>query len=101
MAPSSKRAVGMAMVLTAGNLFGGLLGSNIFFDSTLPRYFPGYGVSMAIMLAAAATAFILRVAYKRENERRDLLSEEEIRGTYTESELLELGDKNPYFRYSL
>jgi hypothetical protein len=89
------------MVLTAGNLFGGLLGSNIFFDSTLPRYFPGYGVSMAIMLAAAATAFILRVAYKRENERRDLLSEEEIRGTYMESELLELGDKNPYFRYSL
>lgn len=56
---------------------------------------------MAIMLAAAATAFILRVAYKRENERRDLLSEEEIRGTYMESELLELGDKNPYFRYSL
>lgn len=91
----------MAMVLTAGNLVGGLLGSNIFFDDTMPRYFPGYGTSFAIMLAAAATAFASRRVYQKENEKRDCVSEDEIRERYTEDELLELGDKSPYFRYTL
>ncbi|KIW98242.1 uncharacterized protein Z519_01826 [Cladophialophora bantiana CBS 173.52] len=101
MAPSSKRAVGMAILLTVGNLVGGLFGSNIYLESTKPRYFPGYGISFAIMLTAAALAFALRILYQRENTRRDSMDPDEIREKYSEGELLDMGDKSPFFRYTL
>ena len=50
-------------------------------------------------------AFVLRLAYSRENRRRDAFlegkTEEEVLAQYSEQELLDLGDRNPYFRYTL
>ena len=91
----------MALLITLGNLGGGLIGSNIFLDRLKPHYFVGYGFCFAIMLTASIVALILRVVYKRINEKRDLISEEEIRAKYTEGELLDMGDLSPHFRYAL
>jgi hypothetical protein len=46
LAPSWKRAVGMAFVNSGGNL-GGLVGSNIFLDSEAPHYPVGYGICVS------------------------------------------------------
>ena len=91
----------MALLVSLGNLGGGLVGSNIFLDSTKPHYYPGYAVCMGIMLAAVTCAFIIRRAYKRINEERDRMTEEEIRAKYTEEELIGMGDLSPFFRYAL
>jgi Major Facilitator Superfamily len=104
LAPSSKRAVGMAVLISFGN-FGGICGSNIFLASQAPRYPTGYGTCLGICCIAVVAAFVLRFAYASENKRRDEFmagkTDEDIRAMYTEQELLDLGDRSPFFRYTL
>ena len=99
-APSSKRAIAMALLLCGGNL-SGVVGSNIFIAAQAPRYWAGYGTCLGTSCAGIIATICLRLTYQRINADRDKISEEEIRATYTEAELLDLGDKSPYFRYTL
>lgn len=46
LAPSWKRAVGMALLISIGNL-GGAIGSNIFLSEQAPAYPLGYGLSVS------------------------------------------------------
>jgi len=104
LAPSSKRAVGMALLISVGNL-GGIAGSNIYLARQAPKYQVGFGVCLAIAIAAVIMAFILRYAFAAENRKRDALLAERgsdaIRAEYTDQELLDLGDLSPFFRYTL
>ncbi|KAF2271751.1 MFS general substrate transporter [Westerdykella ornata] len=104
LAPSSKRAVGMALLISVGNM-GGIMGSNIYLAREKPKYRTGFGVSLAMCIAAIVMTFVLRWAYSRENAKRDQLlaehTEEEIRAQYTEEQMLELGDRSPFWRYTL
>ncbi|KAK2846422.1 hypothetical protein FQN49_005736 [Arthroderma sp. PD_2] len=104
LAPSSKRAVGMAILISIGN-WGGIAGSNIYRTVEKPRYPTGFGVSLTVCAIAIMTAFFLRFAFKRVNDQRDKLiaeeGEEAIRAKYTEKELLDMGDLSPFFRYTL
>lgn len=97
---SWKRAIGMALQTTIGNL-GGAIGSNIYLKREAPRYWTGYGVSFAILVLAITSAIILRVLLGRINKKRDLMSEEEVRQKYTDEQLADLGDQSPFFRYTL
>lgn len=98
LAPSWKRAVGMALLISLGN-FGGAIGSNIFQEQQAPNYWLGYGYCLASLVAANIAAMILRFAYLRENKKRDGLTEQDIKEKYTEDDLLNLGDKSPLYRY--
>lgn len=104
LAPSSKRAVGMALLVTVGNL-GGICGSNIFLSKQAPKYPVGFGVCLGVLVCSITATVVMRYCLKRENRRRDELmassSPEEIRARYTEEELLNLGDRSPFFRYTL
>lgn len=104
LAPSSKRAVGMAVLISFGN-FGGIAGSNIYLASQAPRYPTGFGVGLGVSAAAIVMAFVLRRSYAAENRRRRALLDEQgedvIRAKYTEQELLELGDRSPFYLYTL
>ncbi|EXJ83950.1 hypothetical protein A1O3_04617 [Capronia epimyces CBS 606.96] len=104
LAPSSTRAVGMALFISVGNL-GGICGSNVYLARQAPRYFTGFGVGLGACLAGILAAYILRVGYSRENRRRDELlareGEDVIRARYTEQELLDLGHRSPFYRYTL
>jgi len=100
VAPSSKRAISMALLLSVGNL-SGIIGSNIFVAWEAPRYWAGYGTCLFMVVAGQIMAFVLRRSYDKINKQRDLMTEEEINEKYTEAELLALGDKSPYFRYTL
>jgi len=104
LAPSSKRAVGMALLISVGN-FGGIAGSNIFLAKQKPRYPAGFGTGLGISIAAILMAIVLRISCQRENERRRKMIEEEgedaIRARYGDQQLLEMGDKSPFFVYTL
>jgi len=94
----------MALLISVGN-FGGIAGSNVFIASEKPAYPTGFGVCLAIACLAIIMAGILRFLYAKENARRRKMIEDEgedaIRARYTEQELLDLGDKSPFFIYTL
>ncbi|OPB45908.1 hypothetical protein A0O28_0094760 [Trichoderma guizhouense] len=90
----------MAHLICMGNL-GGIAGSNIFLAKEAPHYWTGYGFILAIDCVAFVTCLILRYALKRINAQRDQMTEEDIREKYGDVDLLELGDRSPYFRYTL
>ena len=99
LAPSSKRACGMALSLMMANL-GGAVGSNIFLASEVPRYWTGYGLSAGFLVVAIGCTVLLRSVLMRENQRRDRLTEGDVRAKYTEGKfrplLKILRDSQPY-----
>lgn len=115
LAPSWKRAVGMALLLTFGNLGGvigmsrilcnkvmtanRLQGSNIFLARQAPKYALGYGMSLALVITAIVACLVMRSVLLHINKKRDQMPEEEVRAKYTEEQLLEMGDESPLFRY--
>lgn len=98
LAPTWKRAVGMAVLISIGNL-GGAVGSNIYLEAQEPHYWLGYGLCLGILVAAIVCTLLLKTAYSSINKKRDSMSEAEIRARYTEAELLDMGDKSPLYRY--
>ncbi|KAJ4372959.1 hypothetical protein N0V83_003250 [Neocucurbitaria cava] len=104
LAPSSKRAVGMALLISVGNM-GGIMGSNIYLSREAPKYTTGFSASLAMCMLAIIMTLVLRWAYAKENRKRDQLvaehGEAAIKARYSEEELLMLGDKSPFFRYTL
>lgn len=86
LAPSFKREIGMALLLTVGNL-GGAIGSNIFIQNQAPHYPLGYGFSAGIVTAAMISAVVLQFVLVRINRKRDLIPEDVIRDQYSEGEL--------------
>lgn len=90
----------MAMLISGGNL-GGIVGSNIFLEREAPHYWSGYGVCLAVVLAAIVSVLVLRWRYKKDNTARDKMTLAEIRAKYTDDELVRLGDASPLWRYAL
>lgn len=100
LAGSWKRSIGMGLQISIGNL-GGAIGSNIYLAKEEPHYWLGYGFSLGIILAAIVSALVLKYFLQHENIRREKLSIDEIGQRYSETELLEMGDRDPRFRYIL
>ncbi|KAI0149449.1 major facilitator superfamily domain-containing protein [Pestalotiopsis sp. NC0098] len=98
LAPSSRRAVGVAFVIATGNI-GGIIGSYMFFDSESPSYFTGYGLAIAFGVTGMLMSFVLEITYVMSNKKRAKMSELDIRSKYSEDELFRMGDKSPLFRY--
>lgn len=98
LAPSWKRAVGMALLISIGNL-GGAVGSNVYLQQQSPHYWLGYGMGAGMVAAAIVSTLILKVAFERINQRRDQMDISDIRAKYTDEELIELGNDSPLFRF--
>ena len=100
LAPSSRRAIGVAFNICVGNI-GGVIGSYMYLESEKPKYYTGVGLSLAFGVTGFIAAFILELSYKWGNKKKARLSEDEIRAKYTDEELLAMGDRSPLFRYTL
>ncbi|KAF6792050.1 transporter C1002.16c-like protein 24 [Colletotrichum sojae] len=100
LAPASRRAIGVAFNICVGNI-GGIIGSYMYLDSEKPKYYTGFGLSLAFGGSGLVVALLLELSYKWGNAKRDKISEAEVRAKYTEQQLLEMGDKSPLFRYTL
>jgi hypothetical protein len=94
----------MALVISIGNM-GALIGSNIYLAKEIPKYPTGFGVSLTMLCLGICAVFVLRWAYVRENNKRDRLIEEigedGVHSRFTEQELLDMGDRSPFFRYAI
>lgn len=100
LAPAGRRAVGVGMLSTVGNL-GSILGSFMYLESEAPKYPTGFGMSLALGTAGVVSSLLLELSFKRSNDKRDRMSEEEVRARYSEEELMAMGNKSPLFRYVL
>ncbi|PGG97670.1 hypothetical protein AJ79_09129 [Helicocarpus griseus UAMH5409] len=97
-----KRAVGMGLQFTVGNLVGGTVGSNIFLSREKPRYTTAWAVLFSFISSAFLSAWALLYLLRKWNARKAVLVEQADReGRDLDSECKDLGDKNPHFRYTL
>ena len=94
----------MAVLISFGNM-GGIMGSNIYMQKQAPKYPAGFGASLAMCCFSFLATLLLRWGFNHENKRRDKLlldeGEDVVRARYTEQELLDLGDRSPFYRYTL
>ncbi|TID00372.1 putative transporter [Colletotrichum higginsianum] len=100
LAPASRRAIGVAFNICVGNL-GGIIGSYMYLESEKPKYYTGFGLSLAFGGSGVVVALLLELSYKWGNAKKARMSEEEIRTRYTEEQLMDMGDKSPHFKYVL
>ncbi|CAK4032887.1 retrograde regulation 2 [Lecanosticta acicola] len=98
LAPSWRRAIGMALVPCIGNL-GGAIGSNIYLERQAPRYWLGFGFSLGVLIAALFAILFMKQQLERVNRQREKLTPEDVRARYTEEQLLNMGDRSPLYRY--
>lgn len=100
LAPAPRRAIGIAFNNCVGNI-GGVIGSYMYLESEKPKYFTGFGLSLALGATGIINALLLELSYKWGNSKKTRLSEEEVRAKYTDEQLLDKGDKSPLFKYTL
>lgn len=94
-----KRSIGLAVMIGFGNI-GGIIASNIFVQTEAPRYFVGYGVSLAMLVFCGIMCTAFAVGLVMENRKREK-GERDHRLESPESVLGNLGDDDPRFRFSL
>lgn len=91
----TKRAVANAMQISIGNL-GAVIGTQIYRSEDTPRYIVGHSVALAYLLANIAVSMVLYVMLKRENKRREAITEEvKAVGDLTDWD----GDDDPRWRF--
>lgn len=114
-----KKAVAMGMVFSSGNS-GGIVASQVYRSENSPRYYPGHGTAVGFCLANFTMAALLWWFLARENRRRDIAygkpsmveesnvdidSREYIEKWGLEgksrTEIIELGENHPGYRYVL
>ncbi|KAL3488810.1 major facilitator superfamily domain-containing protein [Aspergillus germanicus] len=100
LAPSSRRAVGLAFNICIGNI-GGVVGSYMYLEAEKPKYYTGFGLSCAFGGSALLVALALELSFVWGNKSKAKLDEGEVRERYTDDELLSMGDKSPLFKYTL
>jgi MFS family permease len=98
-AGSAKRSLAIAYYVSLSNV-GGIIASYIFIESEAPGYPTGFGLSLTFSALGIVAALGLYFTYGRINNKRDLITQEEIAGMYTDEKLAELGNRSPLFRYT-
>ena len=76
------------------------MGSFMFLDKEKPKYYTGFGLSLAFGGSGFLMCFIMEAVYKRGNAKKAKLAEE-AKIKYSEAELFDMGDKSPLFKYVL
>ena len=72
----------------------------MYLESEKPKYYTGFGLSLAFGGTGAIVALLLEWSYKVGNAKKArLVAEAEAK--YTEEELFDMGDKSPLFKYVL
>lgn len=97
---SYKRAVGMAFQIGIGN-FSGAFSSNFYRTQDSPRYILGHSLELGFISMGMTFMVITILGYRYSNKKRKRDVAAGIYDSYSDKELLEMGDKSPYFMYRL
>ncbi|KAJ6116751.1 hypothetical protein N7512_006476 [Penicillium capsulatum] len=98
MAGHYKQSIASAIQIGFGNC-GGLVASNIFFDSEAPGYPTGFGVSLGMLWVCGLACIVLFAYVLRENRSRDQ-GKRDDRYSWPQEERENLGDDHPSFRFT-
>ncbi|KAL4791728.1 major facilitator superfamily domain-containing protein [Aspergillus venezuelensis] len=98
MAGHYKQSIASAMQIGFGNC-GGLVASNVFFDSEAPTYRTGFGVSLGMTWVCGVSCAVFLAYLIRENKAREH-GKRDWRLGLEESERGNLGDEYPTFRFT-
>jgi hypothetical protein len=98
MAGHYKQSIASAMQIGFGNC-GGLVASNVFFDSEAPGYRTGFGVSLGMTWICGLACFVFLMYLVRENKARER-GERDHRYELPQEERENLGDDHPSFRFT-
>lgn len=93
-----KRSIGSAIQIGFGNL-GGVVASNVFLKAEEPRYPRGFGAALGFLGLTVITSTIFYIGLYLENKKRDK-GGRDYRYQEEESELTNMGDDHPRFRYT-
>lgn len=99
LAPSSRVAIGIALNNCVGNA-GGIVGSFMYLQSEQPKYYTGFGLSLAFGATGLIVALLLEWIYIAANSRKAKIAEEAVI-KYTDEELFDMGDSSPLFKHVL
>lgn len=84
---------------------GAIAGSNVYLAKEAPKYHTGFGSCLGFVGAGIIMTCFLRFSYAQENKKRERviaeIGEQGIKAQYSEQELLDMGDRSPFFRYVL
>ncbi|KAH8647926.1 MFS transporter [Xylariales sp. PMI_506] len=95
----AKRALATGMQYTIGNT-AGVATPFLYQTKDSPKYYAGYGVSIAAAAVSVSIFSFMFWYYRRVNKARDDGKEDWKLEGKTEEEILELGDWSPRYRYS-
>lgn len=93
-----KRSIGSAVQIGFGNL-GGIVASNIFLKKEQPRYPVGFGTALGFLALTIIASTVFYVGLRLENKKRDS-GGRDYRYQEEVSELTNMGDDHPRFRYT-
>lgn len=97
---SYKRAVAIAFQIGFGN-FGGIVSSNIYRAQDAPRFLLGHGIQILFVSLGIIAATASFIGYSVSNSKNSKKIQAGAYDNYSDEELLEMGDKSPYFVYRL
>ncbi|KAJ1877608.1 hypothetical protein LPJ57_003866 [Coemansia sp. RSA 486] len=92
----TKTAMASAMVSSFGS-FGGFVTSYMYPSATAPRYVPGHIANISVCAAVVIGTLLLRISLQVSNRRREKTPADISHLSPTE--LADLGDRHPSFRY--
>jgi hypothetical protein len=94
----------MALLISVGNL-GGIAGVHLYIPAQAPTYHAGFGTGLRLCVSSIVWALVLRRLCRKENEKKRKLIQEEgeenTKARLSEQDLLDLGDRSPFFVYTL
>jgi hypothetical protein len=100
LAGTYKRAIGVGLQLSIGNL-GGAAASNFYRKDDSPRYILGHALEIGVICMGAVAATALAASYRRVNAQRARRLARGEASAFSTEELSVLGDKAITFRYTL
>ncbi|KAL8369863.1 hypothetical protein RB595_000287 [Gaeumannomyces hyphopodioides] len=95
-----KRAITSGMQLTVGNV-AGVASSYMFESKHAPTFYPGYGVTIGLLVLGLACIVALHCIFRWENRRRARGELDWLVEGRTEEDVVELGERSPYFRFTV
>lgn len=95
-----KRAVGSLFQIGLGNL-SGLYSSNFYRSTDGPRFIMGHCLCIGFVAMGIISLFCLVYGYDRSNKQKQRNLQNGVYNSLSDLELIEMGDKSPYFKYRL
>lgn len=97
---SYKRAVGMALQISIGNL-GGAISSNVYLARQAPYYKLGHGLCMGMGLMGFVSTLVLALSFMYENKQKVKNWKAGKFAHMSMEDLSRMGDRSPLFKYKL